>query len=1126
MAKVYFDSTDTTFTVSNNGVSVYGAEGTQSVVDSGATGLVIDQNVESLLLTGALTDYTFQQAGNQIQVRDAAGTTVLATIAVQGDDNGTQLTFSNGTANARLIAGVMTLGGATISALAPVVAPTATIDPTVTSTGSIGGQTYTLTAGIDTIVAGAGNDTFVGTLDNSGATAATLSTLDSLDGGAGVNTLNVSDLDDLGSPLPPGLVLRNIQTINLAAAADAVIDTTAVDVTGLTNLNVTRSFGNDTVTVGDGTAVNVTDTFAGGSVNVTATDSAVTVNAKGFVTVSGGSTQAVTAADGANLSGATGAISLVDTANNGSNIFVDNGTSVAITANATATDMGNIIVGGPTAAPTGTVTVIENLTGSKAFDIGANTNTIQIQGGSTVSVTSNVTQPVNTATIAGATNYTTHQAGVVVLGTDVTTAVTVTEAAAVTAAASRLATAAVAEVDNAVFTALAGNASVTVGGLTFTAGAAGTTIAQTAAAFANLSSGAVQGNSTLGSYTGALKAGFASAAVSGATSNTVVFTATTAGAVAPLVGTTQATVGSDAISAITGKGGVATNSVKINDVNYGSTTLAGTITSATLSNFTTATILDNALTTLSATNGSNDIIIDNSGLTAPTNKTLALTLNGQTGGVLGDHNIYTTLNVTTAGAKSTLADISDTALTALTVAGTQALTLTSTAGMSALKTVAVSGSAGLTATFGQTTLTDVNAAATSGANTVTIFGDKATYEGGTGVDTVTLLATASKAISLGAGDDSLTLAVGTILPTALLDGGTGTDTLSMVAADAVTASGNALFASKVVNFEHLTLTGGGTNAVDVAQLGNYNYVTSHDNTLLTLNNLTSGGTVVIDGANTADVVSITNATTNTADVLNLVVSNSAAINAGSVTAAKVETINVTATDTAATHVNTIAHDLALVTTSATAVNVTGNAHLNLDVTGNTALTTIDASGMTGGITVTTTGIVAETVKGGASSNTLTAHTGIVADHLIGGAGADTIIANAGLDILTGNGGNDHFVITTASTNVNTYATITDANAGDTLTFALGGTVAFTQAQVTLAATAVFQDFANAAVHTTAPALGNIAWFQFGGDTYVVQNETGAEASFNNGHDLIVKLAGIVDLSHTSISADHGTLLIA
>ena len=212
--------------------------------------------------------------------------------------------------------------------------------------------------------------------------------------------------------------------------------------------------------------------------------------------------------------------------------------------------------------------------------------------------------------------------------------------------------------------------------------------------------------------------------------------------------------------------------------------------------------------------------------------------------------------------------------------------------------------------------------------------------------------------------------------------------------------------------------------------------------------------------------------------------------------------------------------------SNTTITVSGNGAINLAATG-TALSTVNASANTGGLTYTTTGSAAETVTGSATAaNTLTAHAGSTADILIGGAANDVITSNGGLDTLTGNGGNDTFIISTP-TNVNTYASITDPHVGDTIEFAglANAAAAFLQTKVTLASTAVFQDYANAAVHTAAPAIHDAAWFQYGGNTYVVVNNVGAEASFTNGTDSIVKLTGTIDLSHTSLGTTHGTLLI-
>ena len=49
---------------------------------------------------------------------DSARTSLLVTVPVQGDTDGTDLGFSDGSATVLLSAGVMTLGGATVSSTA------------------------------------------------------------------------------------------------------------------------------------------------------------------------------------------------------------------------------------------------------------------------------------------------------------------------------------------------------------------------------------------------------------------------------------------------------------------------------------------------------------------------------------------------------------------------------------------------------------------------------------------------------------------------------------------------------------------------------------------------------------------------------------------------------------------------------------------------------------------------------------------------------------------------------------------------------------------------------------------------------------------------------------------------
>jgi S-layer protein len=113
-------------------------------------------------------------------------------------------------------------------------------------------------------------------------------------------------------------------------------------------------------------------------------------------------------------------------------------------------------------------------------------------------------------------------------------------------------------------------------------------------------------------------------------------------------------------------------------------------------------------------------------------------------------------------------------------------------------------------------------------------------------------------------------------------------------------------------------------------------------------------------------------------------------------------------------------------------------------------------------------------------------------------------------------------VSNVTANVNSYATITDLSAGDLIKFSAAA-ADFQASKVELASTAVFQDYANAAINLT--DTGDVSWFQFGGNTYVLENVSNA-ASFNNASDIIVKITGAVDLSTAAFSSSADTLLIA
>ena len=977
----------------------------------------------------------------------------------------------------------------------------------------------------------------------------TYSALDGSDGGVLKNSFGAGDQLNGGAGVDSLVISTLTATYSLP---------TLVKATGIENLSVeTVNTGTTTVdTSGAGyadlTAVSVS---AASKVDLDAaeTQAVVVNNTAGGVDIAGGLSQTVTTKGGFAISDGVGAISVVDTAQGAVDSAVDGGTTVSITSTAknAGGTTGKITVGG-TDAPTGAVTISSTISEAKGT-----TNTaggaIAVTGGTTVSVAQTAVKALQTTAAA---NGTITNAAVTVDGKSTTTSVTATASAAVTAVDTRLAVAGVTEVSTVTFGALAATETLTINGLTFTAGAAGTTKAQTAAAFANLAAGATQGASTLGTYTGTFIGAaatdlYTTGAVGGtSTSPTVVFTGALAGNLADitLTGTGSAasstavtTAGVTAVTAA-GKTGVTANSVTVTDVNNGSTTKAGTITSVTASNYTTATVNSNALSTLSLTGGSGDITIGNGGLVGNTVTTLNLTLNGVTGGILDDANVYKAINVTATGVKSTLADITDTALTTLTVAGDKGLTLTSTAGATALANVTVTGSAGLTATFAATTMKAIDTSGTTGTATITYDATKATYTGGAGVDAVTTSGNVSKAVNLGDGNDTLTLG-GTV--SAAVAGGAGTDTLSMTAAAAATASGDLAFAALVTGFEALTLTGAtGTQSVNLVNLGYTSNVTVGKHAAggtLTLSGLVSGGTVTIADQNVqaADILALSTtawaATGSNSDTVNVNIGGAAVAanigTSGTVELASVESVTLNATHATATAAGaaiaagTYSNAIAITDTTTVDVlatlNVTGNAAVTLDLAGATALRTINASANTGGVTVTAASTLAATITGGSGNDSLTAKTGTNADTLIGGAGNDTLTSNAGLSTLTGGAGNDLFVVATAGANSNVYTTISDASAGDRIQLSNLGVETFATTKLSLAATASFADYVNFATDsTTANTDSAISWFQLNGNTYIVQDKS-ASADFVNGTDIVVALTGLIDLSTASLAYNAG-----
>jgi S-layer protein len=358
---------------------------------------------------------------------------------------------------------------------------------------------------------------------------------------------------------------------------------------------------------------------------------------------------------------------------------------------------------------------------------------------------------------------------------------------------------------------------------------------------------------------------------------------------------------------------------------------------------------------------------------------------------------------------------------------------------------------------------------------------------------------------------------------------TALSTTGVVYVAATLADSNKSLTVTSANAALYTVTAGTmTDASDVS------LASSVTEAVLTLDNLATGATVVLtkDGAITAQVK---DAATGTADVLNVTAQVAADVDHGVLTVANVETINLTATDTTPANTSTGAatintSTLTLAANKAATVKIDGNANVTLTLSGAAELVTLDASAMTGKLIATAAGKTAgTTITGGAGADELTASgTG---DVLIGGAGNDKLVA-ADLSTLTGGAGNDTFVLNAAPSTLNAYSTITDLTAGDKI-----DTTAktFKSDAITLASTASFQDFANAAVLAVNANAGDAAaWFQFAGNTFLVSDKdatagnasAGDGATFENNADLIIAITGLVNLSTAVFNASTGDFTIA
>lgn len=1003
-------------------------------------------------------------------------------------------TYNDGAASAATNA----ISGVTDDA-ATVAAAKTTTDAFFANGGGTDTTTYTLTTGVDAITGTANNDLILAGENNG---AATLTAGDVIDGGAGTDTLKVAATAAIAGTVFAGKTISNVEAIELLSGGTVTANTSSI--AGLTSLSATGAGGNVDLDAAVTTDVSVSGQSAAGTVDVDGGKDITVTNATGIVTV------------GANTA-AAGNATVTDTDVGASNIRVD--AKGDVTINAVGASAGNIQVGANTASE-GAISVTST---SAATPADVTLHAIQTNGGTTVTVAQSA-DTTNAATDTAANTVT--MGAVDVNAGNATTTVTVTQAEAVTPVNAVPAVAAASQTHVVTFSALNTGEFATVNGLTFTA-AKNLTADQVASAFANLVNADTQsgtGPVANGIYTNQSNtAAFTSGAASG---STVTFTEVTAGTNAALaiagtagkVATAVATAGTAATPGVTGVMGVVSGTVDIDD------NATSSITDVTVDGYGTLDIGTNtalgSLANLSLANsGASAATVTTTGVSA-----LALTLNDVDGVVNITDAAVKTLNITGATTASTSA-LSANGVETLTVAGDQAISLT--ADLAALKTVTVTGTAGLTlAAASGDTITSVDTTGTTGKVTTNLDAGVGTYTGGAGVDTVTLETTTAltKAIDLGAGDDTLSFgALGVTGSSATLSGGDGIDTLSMAGAAAAALDGSAQ--SFYTNFEKLSISTDAAGAIDVKNLGFASNVALAAAFTQQLSNLASGATVELTTAGNTVTLQVEDANTNASDVLNLVTNVTAGdINFGTVTAADVETINITADDkleddnndgtVSAAEAPVEEATIDLDAANAKTVNVSGSADVNLDLVGTAAATTVNASSLTGALTATAANN-GMTVTGGSGADQITVTGDSVTVNT--GAGKDTITINGGADLLQINGGDgaDTFDFNGVSSNDSNFTVINGIGSGDLIDVAglAGGVSSFSTTAITLSpgATETTQAFLDQAMVNL--AAGEAGWFNTGGNTFIVV-DAGAESATNfvDGQDFVVMLAGTLDLS--------------
>lgn len=288
--------------------TVFGtATGAETLILSAGSTIVLDGSFNGggdiLRLAGNAGTFSAIRSGSSIVLTSGTGATATS-VTIPVGTVGASVQFADRTANLvfNTTSNNIELGGQVIGTTTVAVTPG-------TGGGAVAGQSFLLTAGVDSFTGGASDDTFTAVFDGTNGPAAgnTLTATDTLVGGAGTDSLNITataaGANLLGGANVSGIEVVNVRPTNGAITFDA---STAI---GLTNVNTNTGTGALTVTnlatgaqagiIGNGTVVNGALTFgyatttaaatlnvangsqAGTNVTVTTAASAATINSVG-----------------------------------------------------------------------------------------------------------------------------------------------------------------------------------------------------------------------------------------------------------------------------------------------------------------------------------------------------------------------------------------------------------------------------------------------------------------------------------------------------------------------------------------------------------------------------------------------------------------------------------------------------------------------------------------------------------------------------------------------------------------------------------------------------------------------------------------------------------------------------